>query len=161
MLTVERYFAKVTVLGPDECWPWTGAVDKNGYGIFWGGERYPHNNAPKMIKATRWGWEHYHGTGPGKLMVRHRCDNPPCQNPADWLLGTHTDNMRDMRERGRSRGPGLGSANHQARITEDTVRAIRARYVPGMISQQSLADEYGVSREHIRDILARKKWVHI
>jgi hypothetical protein len=157
LTTVERYLAKVDVRGSDECWPWTAATDRDGYGIFWGGERYPHNNAPIMVKATRWGWKHHRGTDPGKLLVRHTCDNPPCQNPAHWLLGTNADNMRDMRERGRGHGPGFGEANHQTVLTDAQVRIIRASYIPYVVSQQALADEFHVSREHIRDIVSGKK----
>lgn len=38
-------------------------------------------------------------------MVLHKCDNTACCNPDHLYEGTHQDNMRDVRERGKGRGP--------------------------------------------------------
>ena len=105
--TGARFWPKVDRSGGlGACWPWTGATGDRGYGHFWDGARYRH--------ASRVAWILTH-EDPGPLFVLHRCDNPPCCNPAHLFLGTHQDNMDDMTEKGRWRnavasGPGCADA---------------------------------------------------
>lgn len=92
----ERFWAKVDRGDPDDCWPWIAARDKNGYGSFWLDGR--------QVRAPRIAWCLVH---PGKpipadRVVRHTCDNPPCTNPADLIIGTSLDNDLDRMQRGRS-----------------------------------------------------------
>lgn len=47
----ERFWAKVDI-GPD-CWLWTGAQTRGGYGNFWDGERWQ--------RAHRMAWEMLRG----------------------------------------------------------------------------------------------------
>ena len=85
----------VKVGGADECWPWQAASRRRGYGIF--------SVLKKDYVASRVAYQLATGTDPGELFVLHRCDNPPCCNPAHLFLGTHSDNMRDMVAKGRDR----------------------------------------------------------
>lgn len=148
----ERYEAKFVRAGDDECWPWTAAPDKDGYGIFWSGERYPHNNRPKMVKATRFGWQRLHGPIPAGLLVCHTCDNPPCQNPAHWFLDDNAGNMADMAGKGRAR-PKRGEAHYKAVLTDAQIAEARAKYTGGYGEQTALAKEYGVSRRSMARFL--------
>lgn len=92
----EQFWAKVDKDGPVHptlntcCWLWTGARSTNGYGTF--GTGYAHRASYELA---------YGGITNG-LWVLHRCDNRPCVNPAHLFLGTHQDNMRDMKEKGRN-----------------------------------------------------------
>lgn len=148
----ERYEAKYTEGEPDECWPWTAATDKDGYGIFWGGERYPHNGVAKMVKATRYGWERLHGPIPPEHLVCHSCDNPPCQNPRHWFLGTNSVNVADMMEKGRARAV-RGEQHYLAQLSDAEVEEARSKYTGAYGQQTALAREYGISRRTMARIL--------
>lgn len=75
------------------CWLWTGSRCRDGYGNFYDGSR--------VIGAHRFSWSVHKGQAPGKFHVLHKCDTPACVNPDHLKLGTHTDNMRDSRLKGR------------------------------------------------------------
>lgn len=91
----EDLWKYVAVGAPDECWPWTAATRRRGYGIFTVNRR--------NFVAHRLAFQVATGIDPGELLVCHTCDNPPCCNPAHLFLGTNSDNMRDMVAKGRDR----------------------------------------------------------
>lgn len=89
-----RLLAKIAVGGPAECWPWTGTRNDLGYGIL--------RVTGKNVRAHRFAYELASGRPiPVGLEVCHRCDNPPCCNPAHLFLGTQGDNVRDAASKGR------------------------------------------------------------
>lgn len=101
----DRFWARVEKRGPDECWPWTGYRDAKGYGQI-------ALNRRTAEGAHRVSWALARGEIPDGIHVLHRCDNPPCCNPAHLFLGTHADNMWDMKAKGRaSGGPGPLTVN--------------------------------------------------
>lgn len=163
---LDRYWAKVDRRGPDECWPWIGYCER--YGIFWNGKKRS-DGAPVMVKAHRWTYEQFIGSVPDGSNVCHRCDNPPCVNPAHLFIGTQGDNIADMMTKGRHGGwsevpserRARGEVNAAAKLTETQVLEIRSRYANGGVSQQALADEYGVHQTIVSAIVRRKVWTHI
>ena len=166
----ERYWEKVKVGGPDECWEWKAGKNKAGYGQI----MVDHGDRKTMIQATRVAWLLEEGDWPKQDML-HTCDNPGCCNPAHLYEGDDLQNMADAKERGRiATGerhwakvrPDLiprGMRANKSGLTDDDVLAIRARYVRGSRTDGcgALAHEYGVVREAIRKIVNRKTWTHI
>lgn len=159
-----RFWRHVDVSGgPDACWLWTGSRkgDASGaYGLLAVGG----HGHQKRLRAHRVAWELHHGPIPAGLHVCHRCDNPPCVNPAHLFLGSRRENMQDMVRKGRHRAsfPRLIGADHsQAKLTDAQVLEMRARYSRGGITQAELAAEYGVSSTHVSGILTRRFWPHL
>jgi hypothetical protein len=153
----KRFLSRVLVGEVNECWPWTGRIDQDGYG------RFDVDGRPQL--AHRIAWTIEGGKEPwieGEVAcVLHRCDNPPCCNPFHLFLGTRADNNADMRAKGRSyTGEHAGELNSSAKLTENKVRDIAARLLAGETGT-SIAEEYGVSNALISQIRLGKKWAHL
>lgn len=97
----------------------------------------------------------YHG-----LCVCHRCDNRGCVNPAHLFLGTNADNVRDRESKGRRAAP-RGTANANAKLTEQVVRDIRANAALCRVTQQELADRFGIDRSVVGKVIRGKAWAHV
>jgi hypothetical protein len=129
----------------DDCWLWTGCKTKMGYGLIGGQTRLAHRCA----------YELWVGEIPDGLVVRHKCRNKHCVNPEHLETGTQKENITDkVRDGTQQRGENVGGS----KLTEDQVRDIRNRVNQ---TQQSLADEFGVSRRMISFIINRVNWAHI
>ena len=76
------------------------------------------------------------------------------------FLGTDADNAADREAKGR-RVPPRGMAHRNAKVVDADVINIRSRYAAGGVTQQALADEYGVDQAEISRIVHRKLWTHI
>lgn len=69
-------------------------------------------------------WEAVHGPIAESLCVLHRCDIPLCVNPEHLFLGSQSDNVHDMIQKGRKAFLG-GAKGPGAKMTEEMVVAIR------------------------------------
>ena len=69
--------------------------------------------------------------------------------PKQRALGTHQRNAWDR---------SLDGNNPTQKLAYEIAQEIRAKYIPGIISQQDLANEYGVSNEQISRIINNKQW---
>jgi hypothetical protein len=142
----DRFWPKVDVRGPKECWWWTACRLPAGYG------RFSVNG--RMVLAHRYVYELVYGIDPGDLQVLHTCDNPSCCNPAHLFLGTQADNMADMEAKGRQ---SRGIDRPAAKLTEEGVREARRLSADGW-SQRKIADKLGVNQATIWFVLNGKTW---
>jgi hypothetical protein len=98
---IERFWEKVDIKGPDDCWLWESAPSTSGYGVFYAGTRTA-GGWPQQVKAHRFSYVCIVGDIPEGMWVLHRCDTPLCVNPFHLFLGTALDNTRDMISKGRA-----------------------------------------------------------
>lgn len=145
----ERFWAKVSRRGPDECWEWTAGLNSSGYAWFW--------LDGKNIGGHVFAYQSMYGDVPDGLEVCHRCHNRCCVNPVHLYAGTHQDNMRDMVEAQRQV---RGSRQHKTHLSEDDVRLIRHLCESGM-TQQATGELFGVSQGAVSNIVLRQSWSHV
>ncbi len=149
----ERFWAKVNKANPDDCWEWQASKNPDGYGNF------VHNGY--NTGAHRVAYYLTNGKIPEGKEVCHACDNPSCVNPIHLWLGTHTDNIHDMHNKGRARpNAPKGTQSPNAKLTEAQVRQLRKDKESGA-TYDELALRYGVHRGYAQLIVARKRWAHI
>lgn len=116
---VARLWAKVTILGPDDCWLWTGCKSKSGqrqvvYGCIRegrAGSRLWRVN--RLICCLTLGivevppdddeqfldWLHRVNRWYDTQDAAHQCDNSLCRNPRHLLWETHLENIRRQKAR--------------------------------------------------------------
>ena len=161
MTPQERFVASYRVDG--ECWIWIRSRTRKGYGNI-----HRHRHEPPDLfdyargsYAHRFAWRLHHGPIPDGMLVCHRCDTPPCVNPAHLFLGTPHDNTQDMVDKGRARGRAfVGEAHGLAKLTEARVRDLRRRAAAGE-RHEDIAREFGVSKSTVTMANIRQTWRHV
>lgn len=134
------------------CIEFNGGRDKKGYGrkYFWGRTWAAHRLMYCIFNKVK--PEDIKG-----LVVRHKCDNPPCVDPLHLEIGTSAENQHDKAVRGRA---ARGSKNAHAKLTPEQVIEIRLRYKPRckINGTKAMGVEYGVSQAAISCIITGKNW---
>lgn len=149
----DRFWIKVNKT--DSCWEWTGAVNRQNYGVFLIGSQI--DQTRKVIKAHRYSYVLHNGPIPDGLSVCHKCDNPKCINPDHLFLGTHNDNMKDMVAKNRQwRATGEKHGSHKLKVKQ--IEEIKRRYQHTEVTLQLLANEYKVSTTHVWRIIKGLRW---
>jgi|SRR5579872_7013115 len=154
----ERFWEKVDIRGPNECWPWTGYINTDGYG------HYSYSKKDDRVfgeMAHRMALR-FDGRDSGPLQGCHQCDNPACCNPRHLWVGTAKQNSDDAARKGRLvPGPSLPGESHPNRkLTDQIVRDIRALHEIGF-TQTALAEKFNIDQSSISLIVNRKRWRHI
>lgn len=156
--TPETFWKKVDQRGgPDACWPFTGLLE-GGYG------RITYQR--KVFLTHRLASILTSGPIPDGIQVRHKCDNPPCCNPAHLERGTVLDNMRDRKvrkrhwkDRGTYKIP-CGEKNVKSHLTDAIVLEMKKAMAAGETSK-SVADRFGTTQKNIYHIRHGYSWRHI
>lgn len=125
----------------DGCWNWTGARDKDGYGIF--------SYARKTRRAAKMALQIDGRPVPAGHYACHHCDNPACVRPDHLYAGTPTENSADAVARQRLRP--------KTKLTANQVRLIRS----ASGTHEEIAASFGVSRANVSLIRESKTWRHI
>jgi hypothetical protein len=150
---LERFFDRVEMVPEAGCWIWMGCIIgrrlKHQYGLF--------NSGRGNVLCHRFSWEIHNALEvPYGMHVLHRCDVTCCVNPYHLFLGTHQDNMRDMRAKGRGRGQ-PGTTNSKNKLSNKDVEFIREERRRG-VTCEVLADNFGVVHSTISRISAGRGW---
>lgn len=142
----DRFWESVDAGAPDDCWPWLGFIEPQGYGR----TSISHRN----IGAHRVSYMLANGPIPDGQVVRHSCDNRACVNPAHLLVGTQGDNVRDAVARDRI---AHGTRVWNAVLDESTVREIRRLRRAGWATA-GIARHLGFNDQAVRDVVSGRTW---
>ncbi|MET8518144.1 HNH endonuclease signature motif containing protein [Streptomyces sp. NPDC005077] len=82
----ERFWSKVQIGEPVDCWLWVGAKSSNGYGNF--------KHADTFTSAHRLSFADAYGSVPDGSVIDHLCQTRACVNPAHMELVSHAENVR-------------------------------------------------------------------
>ncbi len=149
----ERFFNFVKQLSSG-CWEWQGAKHKDGYGFFTIKNKC-------QILAHRASFLMFNGEIPKGKCVCHTCDKPACVNPNHLWIGSHSDNMRDMKRKGRAGGiakhPLRGIYHSNAHYSIKDIKEIRQLYLNGKTTGE-IAKQFQTTYKYIWKIVTRKVW---
>lgn len=117
-----------------DCWIWAYSKNGNGYGVICRGK--------KVVDAHKFLFELLVRKVPHGTELDHLCKNKLCVNPTHLEPVSHAENCR----RGK-----------QTKLTPKNVKWIRK--MSSVMTQQKIADKFGVSRASIGYILQGKRWI--
>ena len=133
------------------CLEWQLYRNKDGYGQV---------ASERTNRAHRLAYLLAKGPIPPGMCVCHSCDNRACVEPQHLHLGTHDDNMMEMKTRGRACRKKQGTKNGFSKLTEHEVREIRTGYESGQ-TQAELALSFKISPASVSMIVRRIYWSHV
>lgn len=157
---IARFWDRVAVSGPDDCWEWQGYRQESGHGKSRFEDRVEYTHRIAFFLA--------HGVMPP--VVRHNCDNPPCCNARHLRRGIQEENVQDRQKRGRSAwqkdrpafrerikaGKSASSHHQQARkLTFEIAEEIRRLRAEGE-SVTAIAERFNISQQKVSQIVHRR-----
>ena len=137
---------------PDGCWDWKGWKNPEGYGYL--------AVEGKDVRAHRFSYILHKGEIPTGLFVCHSCDNPSCTNPLHLWLGDNSQNMRDMRRKGRQNdtGKAQGSLNGRSKLIKKDIQYIRNSFAEKKHTKTELSKMFKTSYSNVAGIISHIYW---
>lgn len=144
-----------------ECVEHKGCALPNGYGKV--------GRGGKTWLAHRLAWHENVGPIPFGAHVCHKCDNRLCVNVDHLFLGTRSDNMQDMINKGRARfvgfthknyrppAPRAGELNGRSKLSRCQVEEIKRLRQLGL-KQEEVGAMFGVSQTTVWRIESGNGW---
>lgn len=151
--TIGRFHRYIKYEDPKECWLWTASLDSYGYGHM--------RIGLNLMTASRISWIIYKGPITKGMHVLHTCDVRSCVNPSHLYLGTHKQNMKDMKERNRLVLPKIlkGSFNHNCKLSSKEILKIKdLKKNSPKTTYLFLANAFGVSTTTISRIITNQTY---
>jgi hypothetical protein len=133
----------------NECWNWTGRLNKNGYGQMSIGNT--------ELLTHRAAFILHNGSIESGMCVMHTCDNPQCCNPSHLKSGTHAENMADMKIKGRRKGVNSGCDNGRSKLTQLLAEEIRILKNSGL-KLKELSEKFDVGISTISRVCRKENW---
>ncbi len=149
----KRFWDRVEISAPDDCWIWPGSISGSGYGQIKSGA----GCEIKTTSAHRVSFYLEHGYLP--RVVMHTCDVRPCVNPAHLRGGTYSDNVADMLAKGRG-ADFRGERGSNSILINSQVLKIRERYNSGD-SISDIAKDVDVGYRAVLKVCRNKSWTHL
>ena len=137
----------------NDCIIWMGAKTSDGYGLrsIDGKKLYVHRLALEK-KLNRPIHEGYCSC--------HTCDNPACINPDHLFEATQSENLADMKAKGRLVNLNVGVYNPHAKLTEQEVIKLRQMRTSGK-STKELAKIFNITQRTVQMIVSNRLWKQI
>lgn len=102
------------------------------------------------------------GPKPSGMEINHKNGIKTDNRTRNLEYVTHSENgLHAFRVLLRPPVSNKGQAAGRAKLTDDQVRQIRSRYAAGGVTQQVLADQFGVNQTMIGFIVRRANWTHL
>ncbi|HLM56382.1 MAG TPA: HNH endonuclease [Pyrinomonadaceae bacterium] len=147
---IARFWKRVdSSRGPDDCWLWSGHIGENGYGII--------SINGRGYKAHRVSFFLEHGRISNDRLILHRCDVRACVNPSHLFQGTPKDNSQDAVRKGRNTRL-YGERNGKAKLSRESVLAIRRMCRRPNVYQKDVARHFGVSEATVSYVVNGGRW---
>lgn len=151
---IKKIFSNIKYPGNNtDCWIWIGYFNNKGYGNI--------GLLGKYFLAHRLLYQCYYGPIDSSICVLHKCDNPKCVNPNHLFLGSRSDNIVDMVNKGRQNAQ-RGSKHCNSKLTEfDVVNIMNGVNNGTYTSIYDIIKAYPVSEVVIRKIFRGLLWTQV